>query len=287
VTAVTVAGVPLEVGPARRVTEGEVGALADLMHCRGNQGGAAVDSFRLRLVDRAPRDRRADVEGDGPALVSTRGGLVTVSHPAFEAVLDPVGGRGVLTRDPRTVFPLRVTLRVALCSRLPLASMVPLHAAGMVLGGPGVVFFGPSGAGKTTLSKRSPYPVLSDELVVAGARPPTVADAGFFALPSTRPGRHPLVALVELDKGDELIIEQLDPVESYRRLLSAVMVPVSSRLWQAAMAVVTDLVTEVPVYRMAWSPAEPPWDGLAEIIDLTNDRSGSSAPTGAGKGTRH
>lgn len=202
----------------------------------------------------------------GPAAIDWADERVRVSHARFVAELDPIGRSGRLFRRSRGAGGLEVTLRTALCSLLPLEGGLPLHAAGIVLEGQGVAFFGASGAGKSTLAGVSPHPVLSDELVaVLPARPFALAASGFWG--TGEEGRTPreavpLAALVDLAKGADFRLERLGAREAITRLVSVVMVPPAPALWSAALAVLGRLVKDVPVYRMTWSPARPPWDDL-------------------------
>jgi len=201
---------------------------------------------------------------------------VRASHRAFVAELDPFGCRGSLFRDGTWAFPLEITLRTAMACRLPLAGGIPLHSAGLVLDGSGVAFFGASGAGKSTLSGMSPHPVLSDE-VVAIVHAGTARSA--FALVTTGfwgtlgwanapRGLYPLRALIELDKGPSFRLDPLAPREAVRRLISSCLLPPAPPLWSHALTAIGRMARAVPVYRMAWSPAEPPWESLRAAIGL-------------------
>jgi len=285
-TAFTVAGVPVEVLPTGRVTDLESVSLSGFAENESAHTRDDLEPFLLHLEERTS-EHGTQPDGNGPALVTADNGLIRVRHSAFEAEIDPIRGCGRLQRDPRSEFPLRVTLRVAVCSRLPLVSRVPLHAAGVVVNNNGLVFFGPSGAGKTTLSRLSPKPVLSDELVVAGASPPELSNAGFFASSPTTTRRHHLRALIELDKGAQFSMIRLGSQEAFRRLLSVTMIPASSVLWNASMRVISDLIHEVPVYRMAWTPSKPPWELIASELDIADTRPIVADPTRHMKGLRH
>jgi hypothetical protein len=155
-----------------------------------------------------------------------------------------------------------------MCSRLPLIGAIPLHSAGIIIRGAGVIFFGPSGAGKSTISAVSPYPVLSDELVVAGTHPPSLSSAGFFASGFDALGQVRLSALVELDKGEKFSMIELGRKEAFHRLLPVTMVPTSTALWDRSLAVLNDLVSDVPVFRMAWSPSSSPWTQIESHLEL-------------------
>jgi hypothetical protein len=157
-----------------------------------------------------------------------------------------------------------------MCCRLPLAGGVALHAAGVVVDGHGVVFFGASGAGKSTLAGTSPHPVVSDELVAVAGNPFELRRTGFWgALDERRgaPPAAPLAALVELDKGPRLELEPLDAATAFRRLLPVVVLPPAPELWRQATAVVARLVATVPVLRMAWHPAQPPWAAIVASVE--------------------
>jgi hypothetical protein len=188
---------------------------------------------------------------------------VRVGHAAFVAELDPAGLSGSLFRVAGQAPGIEVALRTALCSRLALDGGLPLHAAGIVVGGRGVVCFGPSGAGKSTLAALSPHPVLSDELVaVVPGEPFSLVATGFWGTLDSaraRTGSWPLAALLELDKGSELRFSPLGTREALVRLIGVLMVPPGPPLWTAALQTLGRLVREVKVERLSWSPAQAPW----------------------------
>lgn len=192
-------------------------------------------------------------------------------HARFAAEIDAFAGTARLERRTELDFALVLTLRTALAARLPALGGLPLHAAGLVLGDAGVAFFGVSGAGKSTLAAQAPGPVLSDELVAVVPGPPYgLAASGYWGTLAGRAGAGggvaPLRALVELAKGPGFRLDRLDAREAARRLAGVTMVPPSPALWGAALAVVARLVAAVPVYRMAWSPAEPPFEALSRSL---------------------
>ena len=158
---------------------------------------ADLPLVRIVLEPRAHVASAAEVPAR-PARVSWTGERLLLRHAAFEADLDPATAEAVVRRDPGTATGLVTTLRTALCARLPMEGGVVLHAAGLEHRGRGFVFFGPSGIGKTTLALRSPWPMLSDELVAVLPRregePYRVAGTAFPGpLPCRKVGcrRHP------------------------------------------------------------------------------------------------
>lgn len=203
-----------------------------------------------------------------PAVQRWSNGRLLSSHRSFTAEINPVGGRARLFRRETRAYPLETIIRTAMMARLPLEGGLPLHAAGIVVEGRGVAFFGPSGAGKTTLAATSPHPVLSDELVaVAAGNPFSLVRSGFWG-----EGRGaardpaPLVALVALDKGPHTALERLGRRDAVRRVVGSITVPLVPVLWSRALGVLVALVEALPVYRLEWTPADPPWAAIAEVL---------------------
>jgi hypothetical protein len=262
------AGSPFQVGPAGALQPGERAVLARLA-CGGPPRGLAP--FRLEIVAAPPWPGAAlDAFADGaPAEVSAVGDRLRVTHRRFAAELDAASLSGRLFRREGDGGAIEIALRVALAARLPSLGGLPLHAAGLVLDGRGVVFFGPSGAGKSTISALAPGPVFSDEFVAVTLEPPTLRATGFWGESdgsAAPPGDVSLAALVELARGSAFRLERLDPRLALRRLLGVLMVPPHPGLWSAAMALAGEAARTVPVFRMAWTPDEPPWERLGAAL---------------------
>lgn len=210
-----------------------------------------------------------------PAVQRWSEGRLLCSHRSFTAEVEPFSGRVRLHRREERAYPLEAVIRTSMMARLPLLGGLPLHAAGVAIEGRGVAFFGPSGAGKTTVASTSPFPVLSDELVaVAPGRPFGLVRSGFWGEGPARgrTGPVPLALLVDLAKGPGLRLTRLRPPEAAGRLLASVPVPLAPPLWSRAVAVAAELVREVPVDRMEWAPAEPPWERLAGALAAASPR---------------
>lgn len=257
---------------AERSALGRFGAEAD---------ADAPFGFELELRDGPPRASLGPSDDDSPAAVDWSEDRVLIGHRRLEAALDPASATGWLRRDASVAWPLEVTLRTALATGLPLAGGLPLHAAGLVIGGRGVAFFGPSGAGKSTLAAHAARPVLSDEMVAvlphpagreASPRRYVLTGTGFWGAngPGDAPaGLHPLAAIVELERAAVLRVERLDPKAALRRLIVSTLVPPGPPLWSAALAVIGRLVREVPVLRLAWTPSRQPWSAVETAIEST------------------
>ncbi|MBI3978544.1 MAG: hypothetical protein HY331_10200 [Chloroflexi bacterium] len=159
------------------------------------------------------------------------GGRYLVRRGDFQVEIDPAAGLaagdswgGIASIDSC----LRVLLSIYLAPRHGLL----LHAAGVVHAGRAHVFFGPSGAGKTTVARLSTgRVVLSDELtaVHAGADGAhggaTAAGTPFWGEleGAGAPVRVPLAGLYRLVKSPAVAVERLTPGAAIRRLMPCVL----------------------------------------------------------------
>jgi hypothetical protein len=247
----------------------------DILRTLGSTPSSAAGPPVLRIA-LEPRGPTATPEAGPaePARVSWSGDRLLLSHEAFEATVDATARSAVVRRHPDDATALVTTLRAALSARLPLEGGVLLHAAALVHGGACLVFFGPSGIGKSTLAERSPWPVVSDELVAvlprqsgqarrvsSAAFPEPPPDGAATPAPETR-----LSCLVELAQTPRFRLERLDRRTALRRLLGSIVVPPGPPLWSAALGVAGDLVRETPCYRMGWSLDADPFALLDPIL---------------------
>jgi hypothetical protein len=210
------------------------------------------------MIERAatPFDDLARYDDEAPAVIGSRGPLVTVRHRRFAADIDPFADTARLyVGEGDDSFAVQLTERTMLSARLPLTGGVMLHSAGIVIDGRAAVFFGPSGAGKSTLSSLVSAPVLSDELVIVENG--HARASGWFGTFSSTPvsGSYPVSALVELGRGDDVSLTPLDTRAAMRTLLNVTVVPPNARLWDAALRVVTSLIATTPVIRLDWTPS--------------------------------
>lgn len=271
---VALAGVALRIGPDAALSEGERRTLATIAASSQPLPGKGAP-FRLDLIDSPPWPANLDrFEDYAPAIVSADHAGLRVTHRRFVAELDPAGLNGRVFRRDKTGGALEIALRVALQARLPLTGSLPLHSAGVAIGESGFAFFGESGAGKTTLSKACPWPVLSDEMVALTGPDWRLTATGFWGARGAGDAvaSLPLRGLVELAKGPRLSIETLAPQAAFRRLLRSVLVPPQTHLWGTGLALLGQLVGQVPVYRMTWNPLHAPWPELETIACMAFDR---------------
>jgi hypothetical protein len=259
---VVVAGCPFRVENGERLTVVERHALQRL----GGDGNGGreltvrINDDRIVARDDAPRDGQ-------PAAISADRGLVCVRHQRFSGTIDPVTFEATLTREiSDDAFAIEILLRTALSCRLPLEDGLLLHSAGVVLDGRANLFFGVSGAGKSTIAELLGGTILSDELVaVCGAHVRATGFWGSLDRDDAPHGAHPLGALLDLARGDDVQLEPLAPREARRRLLLATVVPPDPYLWTHALRVIERL-SRGSVLRLAWAPTEPNARRVAALL---------------------
>jgi hypothetical protein len=262
-------GILFSVEPEEALTDAEREALHRLDPA---EPGPPGEPLRIELVPEPPwtsEDPSLYPKWE-PAVQRWEDGRLLCSHRSFTAEIDPAAGWARVQRREERAYPLEAVIRTAMMARLPLVGGLPLHAAGVVLEGRAVGFYGPSGAGKTTLADTCPETVLSDELVaIVPGDPPTLVRSGFWGegRGSEQAGGGPLTALVALDRGPAFELSRLGPMDAARSLLASVPVPLARPLWSRALLVAGDTVSRVPVYRMKWTPSDPPWDRLVRALE--------------------
>ena len=150
-----------------------------------------------------------------------------------------------------------------------------LHAAGLVLNGNGYVFFGPSGAGKTTLSllARDRAEILSDENIIVrcSAAGPQLLSTPFWGGSTPcdliRRVRRtvPLRALFAMRHTPDFAVRPLSASEAVLALLATEKVATervdSASAWLGAAA---QVVQEIPVYELAFAPTLTLWSFLEQ-----------------------
>lgn len=149
-----------------------------------------------------------------------------------------------------------------------------LHACGIVIDGRGYVFFGPSGAGKTTVAKLAEGrgQLLTDENVVLRLTDDAVQ---LYSTPfwghSTPPElirrvnrRVPLAGLFALSHAPDFSLTRLSPGHAVAALLTTEKVA-TERVESAVawLQVASAVVDRVPVYTLAFRPTPELWTFLA------------------------
>jgi hypothetical protein len=146
-----------------------------------------------------------------------------------------------------------------------------LHSASAIRGGKAFLFAGPSGAGKTTISRLAPADatLLTDEIsyVRRQAVPNRYAAFGtHFAGELARFGENvsaPIAALYLLEKGRENRIEPLCLGDATRALLSNILFFARDpELVHLVFQSACEFVERVPVYRLTFVPDYRVWENI-------------------------
>ena len=210
-----------------------------------------------------------------PATIAPIEGMLVVSHPLFRVEIDPARQRASLHRTGGNGLALGQAIRAALLSALPLRQGIAIHACAAATPAGAIVFHGRSGAGKSTLAMTSPWPLLSDELVVLRRY-----DDSWVALPSgfwggargheRVDGANALRALVTLRKGPRFHATCESLSDTRRSVVASLHIPPAKQLWDLTLPLAENLVNAVPGITMAWAKDEPPWRALDEFLRATS-----------------
>jgi hypothetical protein len=249
---VCVGGRPFVITPEERLSPDEHRVLQRL----SSDDGDGRD-FVIHLSDDPPLAVVGAPHDGEPAEITVEGDRVQVTHERFTGVITPETYEAVIHRHPAIgATAIEIVLRTALSCRLPLEDGVLLHSAGIIINDRAALFFGVSGAGKSTMTEMMGGVALSDELVaVSGDDVRATGFWGSLDRDDAPRQRFPLGALVNLGRGDGVHLERLNVRVAARRLLLATVVPPHPWLWSHALRVVERLAHR-PVFHLVWSPSE-------------------------------
>lgn len=254
-TQVTVAGCPFVITPSEHLSSQELQSL-ERLDC--DRAGSARP-FTLHLSDKPLSiSESAPIPSEGePAAITVERDRIFVTHERFNGVIEPLAFEGFLYRQEGfEVCAMEIMLRTVISCRLPLEGGLLLHSAGVVVDDRAILFFGVSGAGKSTIAGMLEGMVLSDELIVVGGS--EARGTGFWGsmtggIPSL--SAFPILALIDLGRGSSVELESLQPHHAFRRLLLATIVPPHPLLWSHALQVLQRLA-HAPVFRLNWTASE-------------------------------
>jgi hypothetical protein len=179
----------------------------------------------------------------------------------IQGQINLVSGKGWLKVSPASFdVLLEHSLRYCLILLAYRAGGMMLHGAGIVHSNAGYVFFGPSGIGKTTISRLSVEDlVLNDDLVLL------MKLAGVwkvFSTPFSHPGQvqptngsAPVAAMVRLVQDNTVYVENLTKGVAIAETLACIPILTCRTDFIDALIVrCEDLIEQTPVYRLHFLP---------------------------------
>jgi hypothetical protein len=246
----------------------------------------ALQERYAAFLTEAPPRWQVRLEHD-PALTDTdrpwlrhHGALSVFRVNAYAGWMDMRGRRASVATpsQARAVSALERTLAYICMQVLPREhDSLLLHSVGVNVNGAGHVFFGPSGAGKTTMARLSAGfgELLSDESVILQAGPggATVLSTPFWGL-STPPEMVqrrrlavPLRALYALAHTPDFRLERLAPWEAVAALLGTEKVAIerveSADAW---LGVAQRILAVAPAYRLSFRPTPEVWPFIMSTL---------------------
>jgi hypothetical protein len=187
----------------------------------------------------------------------------------FRLDWDSQTGRG-LVRQSANPYSLDGALRILHTLLLARREGFLLHAASAMRNGQAFVFFGRSGAGKTTISRLAPADatLLTDEVSYVRRDAETYLAYGTpFTGELAKVGENvsaPIAAVYHLVQAPDNRLALMTPADAVRALLESVLFfAEDAELVKLVFQSVCDLVGRVPVYRLEFVPDRSVWDLIA------------------------
>lgn len=174
-----------------------------------------------------------------------------------------------------TLFP---TDQILLARTLAQRQAFFLHSCGIKFAGQGLLFAGHSEAGKSTIGKmfKDHGEILCDDRMVVRKWPKGYCIHGTWShgeLPDVSPDAAPLRAIFFLEKADEAqIVKLADRNVAVTKLLAFLIKPLATAdWWEKILAVIEDLVREVPCYILRFDRSDRVVEVLRNFIGSGND----------------
>ncbi len=162
--------------------------------------------------------------------------------------------------------------QIALARLLPFRDGAFVHAAGVAMNGRGLLFAGPSEAGKSTVVKmlRGKAKVLCDDRMIIRKDGPGFRIHGTWShgeIPEVSPDSAPATALLFLRQARENRLARMtDPKAALHALLPRLVRPlVTSDWWERVLALAGDIAAGVPCYEMFFDKSGGIVDALEEL----------------------
>ncbi len=209
------------------------------------------------------------------AQINPAGTRLAFTYPGFEGEIDLERGEGRLTVcRPDPLADIQLYLSLVLNAVALRHGGFVAHAAGIAHRGHGFLCLGPSGTGKTTLSRLSTGDVvLNDDLaLVMPAGEGWVVCGTPFTNPHQNPPHHasaPLRAVLRLRQSPDHRLEPLAPAAALAELVSSVALlsnlpPLAPRV----MEIASRLLEQVPCFNLHFRKDAGFWRLIEEQLGL-------------------
>ena len=271
---------------ASSVTIDVAGLVCEIQFPEPGWAAPLRERYRVFLTDAPPTWRvtligDASIPSEDPGWLEHEGQISTFHINRFRGQID-LGACTARVTAPaldRVPSALERTLGYLYMQALPRQNdALLLHASGIAIAGRGYVFFGPSGAGKTTVAKLAAGhgELLTDENVVLRLRGGAVELCSTPFWGHSTPPRliHrvnrcvPVAGLFALAKAPDFSLTPLSPAQAVAALLTTEKVATerveSADAW---LNVAGAIVARAPVYTLAFRPTPELWTFLARHND--------------------
>jgi hypothetical protein len=206
------------------------------------------------------------LDPDDEVKVSLNGDRWHIERSDCQAVLDVGSGRGRI-RQPPHPYATDTVLRILHSLLLARRGGLLLHASSAIRGGRAFLFFGRSGAGKSTIVGMAPADaiVLSEEISYVRRDGETYVGCGTpFTGELNQRGDNtaaPLARLFHLVQGPEDRIDPLSRGDALRALLQSVLCfPGDTTVTKQVFAAACSLVDQVPVQTLLFRRDPRVWE---------------------------
>jgi uncharacterized Fe-S cluster-containing radical SAM superfamily protein len=163
--------------------------------------------------------------------------------------------------------------QILLARVLPSFGGLFVHAAGVDWNGRGLLFAGPSEAGKSTIVKmlRDRVRILCDDRTIVRRNGSGFKAYGTWShgeVPDVSPGPAPLAAVCVLRRARENRLARIEsPAAALREILPRVVRPlVTADWWEEVLALAGELVRKVPIYDLYFDRSGRVVDALGELV---------------------
>lgn len=219
--------------------------------------------LQIEVVEAPPCDGQSDLR------VESRNGVWHMSRGDFDAHWDPATRQGHI-RQTLNPYSTDSVLRIVQSLLLSAEGGFLLHASSMIHNGRAHVFTGPSGAGKTTMTRLAPSSavLLTDEISCVRR-----TGDGWHAYGTPFAGElrtsgecvsAPVAAVYRLEQGTRTRLAPLTAAEGIRTVMrNLLFFTPDAAAGRQVLDTVCELGAAVPVLRLIFTPDREVWSAIA------------------------